>query len=458
MFAATGSSFGLDTTGGSATYSGVISNGPTTSWGFTKLGINTLTIGVANTYTGPTAIDGGALQPLPVLGSVGTAGSSLGAPATAANGTISLGFGTLTGALLYTGSGESTNRVINLAGATGGGTIDQSGSGTLTFTGALTFTGTGAKTLTLQGSTGSMGIISGTIAGDGSTGNSPLTIAKAGTGTWLLSGAGNTAQNITISGGIARCRHERDHFVECLGLGNVAASGNATINGKILLGANAGAGNGPDFGAASGITLTLNAIIANGPSSLENIDFTNNAAGTTILTGANTFTGQVQINGQILQVSTINSVAGGTASSNLGAPSSAANGAILISGGSTLRYVGTGETTDRALTLNGTTSGNVTIDQSGTGLLKFSTNFGTAGAGAKTFTLQGSTTGTGEIAGIINQNSGTNFTALVKAGTGTAWTLSAANNTYTGTTVTSMGVILTSWRQRRVRRHRHYDQ
>ena len=48
--------------------------------------------------------------------------------------------------------------------------------------------------------------------------------------------------------------------------------------------------------------------------------------------------------------------------------------------------------------------------------------------------MQGSTAGTGEISGIISNNSATNTTAITKAGTGT-WTLSGANTYSGGTTI-----------------------
>jgi autotransporter-associated beta strand protein len=55
-------------------------------------------------------------------------------------------------------------------------------------------------------------------------------------------------------------------------------------------------------------------------------------------------------------------------------------------------------------------------------------------------TLQGSTAGTGEFAGVIaNQNSG-NLTAVTKSGTGT-WNLSGANS-YTGATTVTAGTLL----------------
>src|SRR6185295_9527821 len=108
---------------------------------------------------------------------------------------------------------------------------------------------------------------------------------------------------------------------------------------------------------------------------------------------------------------------GGAASSNLGAPTTVANGMIALGAtatSGTLKYTGTGETTDRVIDLAGTTGGG-TLDQSGTGLLKFTSAMTASGAGSKTLTLQGSTAGTGEIAGAIVNNSVVNTTAVTKA-------------------------------------------
>jgi autotransporter-associated beta strand protein len=246
------------------------------------------------------------------------------------------------------------------------------------------------------------------------------------------------------------------------GCGIVNVAGNNTINGNFSL----TSGNGSTQFVSDGGTLNLagniagitggrlvalqgtsigvvSGIISDGAyASPTSLPVTKSGSGTWTLSGASTFTGRTTISDGILSVASINSVTGGAASSNLGAPVTVANGTIVLGAvgtTGTLNYTGTGEITDRVLSLAGTTGGGV-IDQSGTGLLKFTSATTSTGAGTKTLTLTGSTAGTGEIAGAIVDNlTGTNNTALQKSGTGT-WVLSAAS-TYSGGTTVNDGTL-----------------
>lgn len=178
--------------------------------------------------------------------------------------------------------------------------------------------------------------------------------------------------------------------------------------------------------------------------------------GTVVITGQNTFTGQggpagVYIGAGTLEVSSINSVIGGTATSNLGKPNSVANGTITLGtgGGAVLRYVGTGETTDRTVNYTQGFSGNLAaLDASGSGPLAFTGayamgNLNTASAITRNFTLRGINTGANSFAGaLINgTNSGTGVVTLnlAKAHRGN-WTLTGAS-TITGTLTMTGGTL-----------------
>lgn len=186
-------------TAGTGEISGVIAdNGGSNITNVSKTGSGTWTLSnAANTYSGKTSINGGALS-VSLIGGVSGGASNLGSVTTVANGTIDMSG---SGRLLYTGTGETTNRVINLASSFGSGAVlDQSGTGLLKFTGSVTSTGASSKTLTLRGSTAGTGEISGDIVDNG--GANITSLAKTGSGTWTLSGSNKTyTGTTTVTGG-----------------------------------------------------------------------------------------------------------------------------------------------------------------------------------------------------------------------------------------------------------------
>ncbi len=204
-----GSFFGLDTANatGPVNFSGVIADSTGTGGGavgFKKSSAGTLQLSGANTYSGKTYIYANGPLSVSSLNYVASGSlspntsSSLGHPITVVNGTIDLGINNNNGGanLTYTGTGETTDRVINLA-AQGNNvhTLDHSGTGLLKFTAPFTINAATGQGLTLQGSTAGIGEIVAPL---------PLvsgTLTKSGTGTWILDGA-NTYTNVTtINGG-----------------------------------------------------------------------------------------------------------------------------------------------------------------------------------------------------------------------------------------------------------------
>ena len=295
----------------------------------------------ANSFSGGVWVQNGTLY----ANNFGNSGS---ASFLGTNGTIKLGNGTTAGTLRFTNASpvETTDKVIDLAGTTGGASIT-AGNATITMTGDLAMSGTGNKALSFT-SSGNTNTFNLTFNGLLADGNGTLSLGMGG------SGNGN--------------------FI--LGNANNSFSGSLILNG-----------NTP----STVITVSIAGI--------------GNA-------GANSYLGK---NGTI----------------NLGATTAT----------NALKYTGVGEITDKVINLYGTTGG-AAIDQSGaSGLLKFTSSLTASGSGAKTLTLQGSTGGTGEFAGII-VDSGGGATSVQKAGTGT-WTLSG-NNTYTGQSILNSGTTIVS--------------
>lgn len=270
--------------------------------------------------------------------------------------------------------------------------------------------------------------VNSTIADNGT---GAVSLVKFGAPDLFLGGTNTYSGGTTLVGGILRIANSDS----ALGTGTLTFAANSTLATSIAGGArnvandiviNSGATGGFDSGYFS---LTLNGVVS-GPGNLS----TASAVGTTILAGTNTYTGTTSIvAGTVLSVSSIKDV-GDITGSSLGNVATAANGTIALAG--RLLYTGTGSTTNRVVNLAGAAP---SIDQSGTGLLKFNSAFTATSATVKTLTLQGSTAGTGEIAGAIVNLSATNTTALTKAGTGT-WALGALN-TYTGGTTINGGVL-----------------
>ncbi|HYA21059.1 MAG TPA: filamentous hemagglutinin N-terminal domain-containing protein, partial [Burkholderiales bacterium] len=211
--------------GGNVTQTAVI-GGP---GGLTQSGAGTATLSQANTYTGVTTVSAGTLS-FNSIANVSGGSSALGAPTTVANGTIALAGGAT---LQYTGTGHSSNRVINLTSS--GGIVDASGSGTLTLSGGVTGN---TNNLTLTG-TGA-GVESGVIA------TTTGTLTKNGTGTWTLSGTNTFTGATAINNGT----------LTLSGANGTATSTTFTVNqGGILSLDNSAANNTNRISDANALTL-----------------------------------------------------------------------------------------------------------------------------------------------------------------------------------------------------------
>ncbi|MEP6669264.1 MAG: autotransporter-associated beta strand repeat-containing protein, partial [Chthoniobacter sp.] len=370
-----------------------------------------------------------------ITNSTGTGALTFGVAGT---GTLVLsGTNTFNGALTLTSGVLSVGATANLGGASADNNVTFNG-GTLQVTG-ISMTSFGSHTLTYNASK-TVGFDINNAANNFNAGATAFvstdTLLKTGAGTLTLGAASNTIKILQLNQGTLDIGANNLTISNTGGttINDASTSGTTTINatggGKIVLSQNSTT-DGPDIGAANGATLIINANIT-GTSSFESWTGTNNGTGVTVLNGTNDYTSDTLIHGGVLSVSSVGNQ--GSTTSNLGKGTTIHFGTSTVSSG-VLLYTGAGETSNRVIDLQGTTAGG-TIDASGSGLLKFTSNLTTTGNGAKTLTLQGSDSG--EFAGnLINSSSATSIT---KAGAGT-WTLSGAN-TYTGATTLSGGTLI----------------
>ena len=330
--------------------------------------MGTLVLGGLNTYSGGTFISAGTLS-VSVLNNTGSAGN-LGT-----GSTISIGTGATAGALTYTGTGETTDRILNLAGDTGGATITQSGvSGNLKFTRDVIASGAGAKTLTLSGSTAGTGEIAGAIVDNSATGATALT--KTGTGIWTLSGNNTYSGATTLTGtsGILSLTH-----ANALG---------ATTAGTTQSGAS-------ELRISGGITLAAEPISINGGG-------INNAGALRNFADNNTYTGTLTLAGQSRIVSDSGTLTMNAANAVTGATN------LIISGAGNINIAG-------AITIGAGFIAKDALIGNGTGTLTF--------GGANTYT--GATTvgaGTLRLDYSANDNSKLSDTAALVFGTATGGT------------------------------------
>ena len=173
-----------------------------------KCGPGTMRLSGNNTYTGQTILESGTL----IVSSLNSftegarqASSSLGVPMDIEAGEIVIGEEGKDGdgALIYTGTGETSDRVMNFAGKKSTVTFDQSGTGRLKLTSAILISGYGHnKTIALKGDTAGMGEIAGAIADPHDrAGKATTALIKEGKGTWVLSGTNNFSGQTKVTQG-----------------------------------------------------------------------------------------------------------------------------------------------------------------------------------------------------------------------------------------------------------------
>jgi fibronectin-binding autotransporter adhesin len=424
----------------SATISSVIAG----TSGLTKAGAGSLFLTAANTYTGATVVDAGTLT---------ISGTNAVTTGVLVNGgTLVLNAGNA-----YTGTSviqSGGTLVAGIAGAMGNSsalTVDGSLNLKAITAGDITYGGMGTV---LGGGTINVDLLSAGLADTNITSTRILNgnysgftgILNVGPSTGLsggkiqFNGLDNPAMTVNVqpnatvyvSAGITKTAPivlNGGDTGETLG--QLRMEGNGNWTGPVTLAGAVSGTNDAFVGSQSGAG-TISGIISESGGSRT---LTKGGAANLIVTGANTFTGGVQVLAGSLTVPAIN---------NTGIAGPVGTGSTISIGiagsGGVLNYTGTGETTDRVINLSGTTGG-ATLTQSGaSGGLVFTSNPTVTGVGTKTLTFNGSTAGTGEFAGQIIDNSGADLTQVAKNGTGT-WTLTG-NNLYTGGTSVTGGVLI----------------
>jgi fibronectin-binding autotransporter adhesin len=413
-----------------------------------KSGAGTLTLGGTNTYTGGTVINAGTLS-YNNDARLGLAGSR--------NITFA-GTGTLTGF-----NGSSLNQLTVNSGAVANISGNNITFGTTMGSGDIVYPG-GGVTLNLGNASGFMGNVRINTAGGGPTVQFSNMGDATGSGNLQYAGgSGDGSQSITMqltgNTGPLTLNNRRIEFIPkplnwsfqtaILRNDNTSAANKFVINTNLLnnndrnhnfqLGG-ANAGDNEFAGVIGNSTLGYmydgvfggNNMAANGVLSLIKAD-----GGRWILSGANTYSGATTVSGGTLQVTNL---ANGGSASSIGTSSNAASN-LLLANGTTLRYTGSGHSTDRRFTLNvGTAGHGASLDASGTGAVNFtntaSPSYGTVDQ-TRTLTLTGTNTGNNTLAATI-ANNGTGAVSIAKTGIGT-WVLSGATNSFSGATTLSGG-------------------
>jgi fibronectin-binding autotransporter adhesin len=193
---------------------------------FIKNGTGTWVVAnTANSFTGSTTINGGTLSVSKMTNYGDASPIGKGTAGTA----ITMGSSST---LLYTGTGDNTDRSVNIAGASNA-TILNNGTGALNFTAATFNTGTtnsNNREIRLGGTNG--GTISGVVRDHGATAATGYTqLVKNGRGTWILAGSNTYTGSTTLSAGTLKLDYSTNNDSK---LSNWSTIGVLTLSGGTL--------------------------------------------------------------------------------------------------------------------------------------------------------------------------------------------------------------------------------
>jgi autotransporter-associated beta strand protein len=374
---------------------------------------------------------------------------TLASPLTSAAHIVKSGRGTLVLSAVNTAGGGASRTVIN-EGAIEIGDLDNIGGntgnlvlagGTLRFGSTLT-DDISSRSIILQIGGGTLDTNGVSLALAGSVGSGAGALTKTGLGTLTLNAASTYTGATNVNGGILG-----------IGINNAISSGPLNVNGggTLDLGANSISVGLVTTGGASPVITGTGTITSNVGFFLNHTGDTDipvilagsggvlkAQTNTVTLSGANTFTGTVEIQAGAIAVASLGNV--GSTSSPLGAQPDAFTATVRLGSGTTagaITYTGAGEISNRPMGLNGSTGGGV-INANGTGALVLSGGSFAVNGGGKSLTLSGtSAPGINNQMGLVEDRAGP--VTLTKAGTAT-WELTALN-TYTGGTNVDEGIL-----------------
>ena len=431
---------------GGLTMNSVISG---TGFSLTKAGAGTLTLSRANTYTGGTTLSAGVLA-ISNSGALGTGAVSITGTTARINITAGNGVGlsianpiNVGGALTLhnpqTATGATTTFSGQLTGSSAITVVNGGGNGLtagLSFTNANnTFTG---NVIMPSGNVSGFDQFSFNSLGDG--GN--FTFAKAGNQNSVIytGSAATTFNTRTISVGAISGLFDGGGTNPVNAFTN-NGTGTITFNNAMSVGAvNAGGGtlffNGTNAG-----NNTFAGTIGAGSGGAFGIGKT--GTGKWVLTGSNSYTGEVLIRNGTLSVNAVSTIAN---NQPLGKNAVVQLGHQGDSG--VLEFTGTtNSTTDKQFRIGNSVaaqSGGGSIRNNGTGSLIFSNAVFNVSAGAitatRTLNLGGSYAGTNEIQGVISKGSSSSGTVALTV-SGSTWKLTNTSS-YTGATAINNGTLM----------------
>lgn len=408
--------------------------------GIALTGGGSLSLPNANTYSGGTQLIDGTL----ILGNDAALGS----------GPLIFGGGSTGGLLMGNGARVIANNVIFLN--TASVPLQIGGTSDLTFTGALsgsgTFSLTGSNNITFAGNspnftgyaqlqnigkviiasnnafgTGLVQFYPNVLQGDGT----PRTISNDG---YLMPVTIGGASDLTFTGHLKN-DYGGDPLITITNTG-------VTTFGAIDL-ADASVAHTVTFAVAGSSTAFITGPIVSGFNTTNSALTKSNPGTLTISSTANTYAGATMINGTSGTsggVLAVMSLANGGVNSSIGKSTNAAANLVINFG--TLRYIGSGGSTDRLFQIGNGTGSSGTLDASGAGAINF-TNTGSIAYGSnnqtRTLTLTGTSTAANTLSPTINNN-GSGVVSLTKTGPGT-WVIANGGN-YTGATTINGGLLV----------------